>query len=148
MHKKKKGKSGSTKPLRSEAKKWLKYSKEEVEKLVVKLGKQESKPALIGATLRDVYGIANVKDACGKTVTQILDENKLSKKVPSDMLALMTRSVNLREHLGKNKKDVHSKRGLILIDSKIKRLAKYYTRVGKLPQYWKYDPEEAKILIE
>ena len=148
MHARKKGKSSSTRPLRSEAGKWLKYSKKDVEQVVVKLGKKDVTPAKIGVTLRDVYGVPSVKDKTGKTIKQILEENKLTKKVPYDLLALMKRAVNLRDHLVKNKKDLHSKRGLTLVESKIKRFAKYYILSGKLPENWRYDPKEAKLLIE
>ena len=148
MHARKKGKSGSTRPLRSEAKKWVKYSKKEIEQIVVKLGKKFQTPAQIGITLRDMYGVPSVKDATGKTILQILEENKITKKVPYDLLALMKRAVNLREHMSKNKKDLHSRRGLTLVESKIKRLTKYYLRTGKLPEGWRYDPEQAKLLIE
>ncbi len=148
MHTSKKGKSSSKKPLRSDAKKWLKLSKEEVEKLVVKLAKKDYKPAQVGIVLRDVYGIPSVKEATGKTVNQIFKENKISKQVPYDLLALLKRAVNVREHLSKNKNDTHSRRGLTLIESKIRRLTKYYIRNGELPSDWRYNPETAKILIE
>jgi small subunit ribosomal protein S15 len=134
--------------LRSGAKKWLKYSKKDVEQIIVKHGKKDYAPAQIGVLLRDVYGVPSVKEVTGKTVQKIMEENKLTKKVPPDMLALMKRAVNLREHLKKNKKDLHSKRGLTLEESKIKRLVKYYTKTGKLPEGWRYDPKEAKLLIE
>ncbi|MEM5833437.1 MAG: 30S ribosomal protein S15, partial [Candidatus Aenigmatarchaeota archaeon] len=58
------------------------------------------------------------------------------------------RAVRLREHLSIHKKDKSSQRGLILIESKIRRLEKYYKRVGKLPKDWKYDPETAKIIVQ
>ncbi|HIQ50834.1 MAG TPA: 30S ribosomal protein S15, partial [Nautiliaceae bacterium] len=45
-------------------------------------------------------------------------------------------------------KDLHSKRGLQLIESKIKRLVKYYKRKKVLPENWKYTPEIAKLLVE
>ena len=47
----------------------------------------------------------------------------------------------------KNKKDYVAKRGLQLTESKIKRLTKYYKRVGKLPENWKYDREKVKLLV-
>ncbi|HDI10435.1 MAG TPA: 30S ribosomal protein S15, partial [Euryarchaeota archaeon] len=60
---------------------------------------------------------------------------------------LIKRAVNLREHLDKHPKDLHSRRGLILIESKIRRLVKYYVNKGVLPEGWKYDPEQAKLLV-
>jgi small subunit ribosomal protein S15 len=56
--------------------------------------------------------------------------------------------VVLRDHLAKNKKDHTSKHGLELLESKIRRLVKYYVRKGRLAEGFKYEPERAKLLIE
>jgi small subunit ribosomal protein S15 len=34
-----------------------------------------------------------------------------------------------------------------LTESKIKRLVKYYRRTKKLPKDWRYDPEQAVLII-
>ncbi|MEM0476074.1 MAG: 30S ribosomal protein S15 [Candidatus Aenigmatarchaeota archaeon] len=125
-----------------------KYSKEEVEKLVIKLAKEGYMPSMIGLTLRDSYGIPNVKEIVGKSILQILEKNDIKLEIPEDLLNLMKRAVKLREHLSIHKKDKSSQRGLILIESKIRRLEKYYKRVGKLPKDWKYEPETAKIIVQ
>lgn len=125
-----------------------KYSKEEVEKLVVKLAREGYMPSMIGLILRDSYGIPNVKEITGKSILQILEKNDIRLEIPEDLLNLMKRAVRLREHLSIHKKDKSSQRGLILIESKIRRLEKYYKRVGKLPKDWKYDPETAKIIVQ
>ncbi|MEM5870871.1 MAG: 30S ribosomal protein S15 [Candidatus Aenigmatarchaeota archaeon] len=125
-----------------------KYSKEEVEKLVVKLAREGYMPSMIGLILRDSYGIPNVKEITGKNILQILEKNDIRLEIPEDLLNLMKRAVRLREHLSIHKKDKSSQRGLILIESKIRRLEKYYKRVGKLPKDWKYDPETAKIIVQ
>ena len=98
--------------------------------------------------LRDQYGIPSVKTATGKTVMTILKENNLLLKIPEDLLCLLKRSVNLKEHMGKNRKDYTSKHGLELLESKIRRLIKYYVRNKKLPADFKYEPEKAKLLVE
>ncbi|MEM5829999.1 MAG: 30S ribosomal protein S15 [Candidatus Aenigmatarchaeota archaeon] len=126
----------------------LRYSKKEVENLVVKLAKEGYMPSMIGLILRDSYGIPSVKEITGKSITKILEENGIKYEIPEDLLNLLKRAVKLRKHLEIHRKDEHSRRGLILIESKIKRLEKYYKRVGKLPVDWKYDPEEAKILVQ
>ncbi|MBU5682211.1 MAG: 30S ribosomal protein S15 [Candidatus Aenigmatarchaeota archaeon] len=125
-----------------------KYSKEEVEKLVVKLAREGYMPSMIGLILRDSYGIPNVKEITGKSILQILEKNDIRLEIPEDLLNLMRRAVRLREHLSIHKKDKSSQRGLILIESKIRRLEKYYKRVGKLPKDWKYYPETAKIIVQ
>lgn len=148
IHARKRGKSGSNKPVSSQYKSWLKLSNDVVEKLVVKLAKQGLQPAQIGVYLRDVYGVPTTKLVLGKKVGVVLEENGLSSSIPVDLLNLMRRAVNLRKHLEVHKKDLHSKRGLLLIESKIKRLVKYYRRVGKLTPDWRYDPEKAKLLVQ
>ncbi|MEM5820243.1 MAG: 30S ribosomal protein S15 [Candidatus Aenigmatarchaeota archaeon] len=125
-----------------------KYSKEEVEKLVIKLAKEGYMPSMIGLILRDSYGIPNVKEIVGKSILQILEKNDIKLEIPEDLLNLMKRAVKLREHLSIHKKDKSSQRGLILIESKIRSLEKYYKRVGKLPKDWKYEPETAKIIVQ
>lgn len=146
MYARKKGKSGSKKPL-SKAK-WVEYKKEEVERLVVKLARDGYQTAMIGLILRDQYGIPSVKDVTGKSISKILAENNLQLEIPEDLFNLLKRAVNLRAHLEKHKKDLHSKRGLELMESKIRRLGKYYVRKGRLPKDWKYDPERAKLIIQ
>ena len=146
MYARKKGKSGSKKPLTKAT--WVEYSPEEVEQLVIKLAKEGYSSAKIGLILRDQYGIPSVRDVTGKKITKILAEHGLAPKIPEDLFNLMKRAVNLRKHLEVHKKDKHSRRGLELIESKIRRLAKYYIRKGKLPKDWKYDPEKAKIWVQ
>lgn len=126
----------------------VKYSKEEVEKLVLKLAKEGYLPSMIGLILRDSYGLPNVKEITGKSITQILEENGIKLEIPEDLLNLLKRAVKLRAHLQIHRKDKHSARGLILIESKIHRLVKYYKRVGKLPKGWKYNPEIAKVIVQ
>ena len=46
------------------------------------------------------------------------------------------------------KKDLHSRRGFELIESKIRRLVKYYKAKKMLDKKWTYNIEKAKILIE
>jgi len=77
-----------------------------------------------------------------------MKENNLYHKIPEDLFNLLKQAVNLRNHLKKNKKDYTSKRGLELLESKIRRLAKYYVRKKVLPEDWRYSPEKAKLLVQ
>ena len=146
MHSRKKGRAGSKKP--ASAAKWVEYSDKEVEKLVLKMRKDGLKSADIGRILRDQYGIASVKDVTKKTIVQILEENNLISKIPEDLFNLLKRAVRLRNHMEKYRKDYTSKHGLQLMESKIRRLIKYYVREGRLPRDFTYEPERAKLLIE
>ncbi|MBI2498959.1 30S ribosomal protein S15 [Candidatus Woesearchaeota archaeon] len=148
MHSRKKGKSGSNKPSAKIKRSWNIHSAKEVEQLVIKLAKAGNNSSGIGLTLRDSYGIPDVKLVTNKKITQILEENKLNKKLPDDLIALIKKDIKLMKHIENNKKDMTVKRGLILTESKINRLAKYYKRSNKLPVDWTYDRSKAKLLIE
>ena len=139
IHARRKGASRSKKPLLAPAPAWIQYKKEEIIALIVKLAKQGHNSAQICTILRDSYGVPEVEKSTGKKITQILAENKLLAEVPEDIHALLKKAIQCKKHLDKNKKDVHSKRGLQLIEAKIRRLAKYYKSTGKLPQNWSYE---------
>lgn len=139
MHARRRGASMSKKPLLAPAPAWVQYKKEEIEALVVKLAKQGYNSAQIGAILRDSYGVPEVQKTTGKKITAILKENKLLAEIPEDIQALLKRAIQTKKHMDKNKKDVHSKRGLQLIEAKIRRLAKYYKKEGILPKKWSYE---------
>ena len=129
--------------------KWTGLSSKEVEDLVVKMNRDGKQSAVIGILLRDLHGVPNVRQATGKSVAQILGENELVPAIPEDMQNLMRRAVNLRtKHLATHKKDYHNARGLQLIESRIRRLALYYKREGRLPPDWKYEPAQAQLLVE
>ena len=147
MHSRKKGKSKSTRPPRPSLPEWYNMDNEDVEDLIIKYAKEGIPQAKIGVIMRDQHGVPLIKLATGKKISQILQENELSPPVPIDILNLIKRANNLRRHLEDNKKDLSSKRGLLLTESKIYRLAKYYRKSGKLPSDWKYDWRKAAILI-
>ena len=148
MYSRKKGKHGSKKPPIKTAPRWVRYKKNEVEELVIKLAKERHTSAMIGTILRDQYGIPDVKMVTGKTVSKIMREHKLYPEMPEDLLSLLKKVVNLREHMEKNKADKLSKKGLENLESKIRRLGKFYSREGTLPEEWHYDPTKAKLLIQ
>ena len=147
MHARKKGKAGSKKPSTKTTQRWVRYKKGEVEELVVKLAKEGNTSSTIGLILRDQYGIPSVKNMTDKDISQIMKENNVYPEIPEDLLNLLKQAVNLREHLKKNKTDYTSKRGLELLESKIRRLGKYYDKEGILPG-WRYDPEKAKLIVQ
>ena len=148
MYSRKKGKHGSKKPPIKFVPRWVKYKKGEVEELVENFAKERRTSATIGTILRDQYGIPDVKMVTGKTVSRIMRERKLYPEMPEDMMSLLKKVVNLREHLERNKADQLSKKGLLNLESKIRRLGKYYSREGVLPKDWHYEPTKAKLLIQ
>jgi len=148
IYSRKKGRHGSKHPPIKTVPRWVKYKKKEVEDLVLKLANQRHSSALIGIILRDRYGIPDVKAITGKTIAQILKENKVYPNIPEDLLSLFKKAVFLRDHLERNKADRLSRKGLENLESKIRRLGKYYSRKGILPKGWSYDPSEAKLLVQ
>jgi hypothetical protein len=56
-------------------------------------------------------------------------------------------AVNIRRHLEKNRKDTDSKFRLILVESRIHRLARYYKVKKALPAVWKYESATASALV-
>jgi small subunit ribosomal protein S15 len=147
MHSRKKGKSGSTRPLRSSQPNWVSYGEQDIVDLAVKLSREGNSPSFIGIILRDQYGIPSVQQVAKKKLTRILIENKIPFEIPEDMQNLIKKAVSLRRHLELHKKDIGNKHSLLLIESKIRRLAKYYSARKRLPQDWRYEPEKAKLLV-
>jgi len=145
MPKKEKGKSHSTRPVSKRPPSWCKYQPEEVEALAIKLAKEGQPPSRIGTILRDQYAIPLVKPITGKTITQILKDAELAPAIPEDLGNLLRKAGRLVAHLEKNKKDLHNKRVLQLVEAKIHKLARYYKREGILPSNWKYEPKIATI---
>ncbi len=148
MHSRAKGKSGSKKPIEKNIPSWVKLKPKEVEKLIEKYAKEGKKPSQIGMIMRDEYGIPDVKTMLGKTVTQILKEKKQLGELPEDLLYLIKKAVMVKDHLEENHKDTTANRGLQLTESKIRRLAKYYKKTGKLPSDWKYEPAKIKLYLD
>ena len=147
MYSRKKGKSGSTKPLQRKVD-WVKLKPEEVDQIIVKLAKEGKQSAEIGTILRDQYGIPSTRDVFKARVARTMKKHKVyNEAFPEDMFNLIKKAVNLRKHMDKNKKDYTSYRGLELTESKIRRLAKFYKAKKALSEDWKWDPEKAKLWV-
>ncbi len=147
MHTGRKGRSGSKKVFRTEKPEWVIMEKDEVIDKIMELAKQGYTQAMIGTILRDQYGIPDVKSVVGKSIGKILEEKNLSPEIPEDLMALIKRAVKINEHLANHPKDLSNKRGLQLVESKIRRLIKYYKSAGKLPEDWHYSIKDAKLLV-
>lgn len=65
----------------------------------------------------------------------------------AEMLTPNLKAVAVRKHLERNRKDKDSKFRLILIESRIHRLARYYKTVGVLPPTWKYESATASTIV-
>lgn len=142
-----KGKSKSTKPIKKGKRFWGRYDKKELEQLIIKLANQEITQSKIGLVLRDTYGVHDIRSILDKKLGVFLKENKASSELPEDLISLIKKDITIMKHLESNKKDMPAKRGLILTESKIHRLVKYYKKEGRLDKNWKYDRDKAKLLI-
>ena len=144
MPKQEKGRSHSTRPVSRRPPNWCKYQPEEVEAFVIKLAKDGNSLSKIGTILRDQYAIPLVKPITGKSIFDILESAGLAPSMPEDLANLIKKAQNLAVHMEKNKKDLHNKRALQVIEARIYKLSRYYKRRGVLPPKWKY---EAKVAI-
>lgn len=122
--------------------------KKELEALIVKLYHEGQTQSKIGAYLKDSYNIKSVKKILGKTVLEILKDNKEAPELPEDLVFLLRRAVSLLRHQNQNKGDMTAKRGYILTVSKIRALARYYKSKGILPKDWSYDENKAALLVK
>ena len=147
LHTRKKGKSSSKKPVGKRSVGWIRASKSEVEAVIEKLAREGESEARIGVVLRDQYGVPNAKLVLGQSISSFLKEKNLAPKFPSDLMDLIRTAVGLRKHLKQNPRDVQNKVKLTHIESKIRRLVRYY-RGKKLPKDWTYVPEEAALLVK
>lgn len=147
MHARRKGKSGSKHPPARISPSWVESKPEDVENLVVELAKKGHSQAMIGQILRDQYGVPSVKAVTDKKIKAILEDNGLSPQIPEDLMNLIRRAMRIRKHLESNRKDMGNKVALVRVESKIRRLMKYYKRVGELPANWKYSPEIVAVLV-
>ncbi len=77
----------------------------------------------------------------GKSILQILEEAGIKPQIPEDLASLIVRGRTVTRHLSENKKDESNRHGLNLIESKIRRLVKYYVREGIIPANWHYSFE-------
>lgn len=147
MHARRRGKSCSVAPYRTEAPEWCGMSADEAVKIVVDLRKKGNSSSEIGFILRDKYGVSDIKLVAGKKIGEILEENGLATEIPEDLRNLIAKALGMRKHLAENKNDLHNKRQLQLTESKVRRLVRYYTASGKLEKGWTYKPETAEILL-
>ncbi len=139
---------GSQAPIRDEAPEWLGMLPREIEKKVGEMAKDGVQPAKIGLVLRDSFGVPDVKQATGKSISTIIQESGFAPSIPQELTNLINRAINLQEHLKGNRQDLHNRRGLELIEARIRKLAKYYQKRGELATTWKYTRDGARLLVD
>ncbi len=148
MYSRKKGISGSTKPPMKIIPKWMKKSAKDVENLVLEYARIKKTSSQIGTILRDQHGVPDARILMKKRITEVMQKNNLYPEMPEDLMSLFKKAVFLHEHLNINKKDKKAIKGLEHLESKIRRLVKYYSREGKIDKGFKYNPEKIKLIIQ
>merc|ERR1719237_2019945 len=63
----------------------------------------------MGVTLRDSFGVPQVKSVTGNKILRVLKTNGLAPELPEDLYCLIKKAVSIRKHLDKNRKDKDSK---------------------------------------
>merc|ERR1712203_93786 len=120
---------------------------DEVREQIFKLAKKGLTHGQIGVILRDSHGVAQVRFVTGNKILRILKAKGLSTDLPEDLYRLIKKAVNIRKHLERNRKDKDAKFRLILVESRIHRLARYYKTRKVLPPNWKYESATASALV-
>ena len=147
MHSKGKGISRRCLPYRKTPPSWVQISSSDLSEQIVKMAKRGSSPSQIGVVLRDQYGVPQVKSVTGQKILRILKVAGVAPNLPEDLYHLIKKAVNVRKHIEKFRADRDGKFRLILIESRIHRLARYYRKVKSLPPTWRYQSKKASSLI-
>jgi len=147
MHAPGKGISSSALPYKRSPPSWLKTSPEDVVEHICKLARKGMTPSQIGVLLRDSHGIPQVRFVTGNKILRVLKSSGLAPSIPEDLWHLIKKAVSVRKHLEVNRKDRDSKFRLILIESRIHRLARYYKSKQQIAPTFKYDSATASTLI-
>ncbi|CAF1216984.1 unnamed protein product [Rotaria magnacalcarata] len=147
MHAPGKGISDSALPYKRTVPSWLKLTPEDVVDQICKLAKKGLTPSQIGVILRDSHGVAQTRFVTGNKILRIMKAKGLAPSKPEDLHHLIKKAVAIRKHLERNRKDKDSKFRLILVESRIHRLARYYKTKKVLPPTWKYESSTAAALL-
>ena len=147
MHAPGKGISRSALPYRRARPVWCKVESQTVIDEICKHSKKGLAPSQIGVILRDSMGIPQVSAITGSKILRILKAEGVAAELPEDLYYLIKKAVNIRRHMEKNRQDTDSKFRLILIESRIHRIARYYKSRRALPPNWKYESATASTLV-
>ena len=147
LHSTGKGISSSTIPYRRTAPHWLQLSSEKCVQTICELAKKGIRPSAIGSHLRDRFGVGQVRSITGTKVVRVLKANGLAPSLPEELYFLIKKAINMRKHLERSKHDVDTKYRLILTESRIHRLARYYRTRRVLAPNWRYSAQTASALV-
>ena len=145
LHSDRRGKSHSTRPSSKRAPSWVNYSQDEIIAVIGKLSKEGLGPSEIGLRMRDEYGIPQTKTYLGKSIAEVLKEDKNASSLPEDLAHLVESAARLKAHLNAHHSDRKNVRSLELLEAKIHRLSNYYKRKKTLSPSWKFAAAVAQL---
>jgi len=148
LHAHRRGKSGSTRPFLKTKPEWVPIEESEIEETVVRLHQEGLSTAQIGVRLRDGFGVPSVKLVTGRSITDIVKSKGAKFAIPEDLASLIKRAASLQVHLKEHAHDLSNKRGLQLIESRIRRLYGYYKERGILPADWDFSLKMAELQVK
>ena len=148
IHSGRRGRSGSKRPYPLVKPEWVPLDSEEVIEEATKLAKTGVSPAQVGTTLRDSFGVPSVRAVTGRRLVPLLRAQGVTAELPDDLQALLKRVVHLQRHLLGHPKDHANRRGLTLMESRIRRLARYNRQRNLLPEKWSYTSAGAVLQVE
>ena len=147
MYSKGKGIARRCLPYCKRAPAWVSLTATDIVELIEKLAKKGLTPSQIGVHLRDMKGVPQVKEITGSKILRILKKKGMAPQIPEDLYHLIKKAVSIRKHVNRFRQDTASKFRLILVESRIHRLARYYKRSKQLPPTFKYRSETASTLV-
>lgn len=142
MHKEAHGSSGSSKPVEKSNPDWVEFEEDEIIEIILELREEGLQPAQIGLRLRDEYGVPSVKQATGKKLTEILEEEDEAPETPEDLKNLIEKAESIQNHLDENEGDEQAQRQLELTKAKVRKVADFHRENGNIPEDWEYQPDE------
>jgi small subunit ribosomal protein S15 len=147
MHASGRGRSGSTKPFVSTTPDWSNNDKSAVEEIILELARKGHTSAEIGLILRDQHAVPNVRLLLGERIGQVLVRNDINPEIPEDLMNLMRKALRMLDHLNGNRKDIHNRRQLELVESRIRRLSRYLKGTGALDSEWVYKRDQLRLAV-
>ena len=142
MHKEAHGSSGSSKPVEKNNPDWVEFGEDEIIEIILELREEGLQPAQIGLRLRDEYGVPSVKQATGKKLTEILEEEDEAPEIPEDLNNLVEKAESIQSHVDENPTDEQANRQLELTKAKVRKVADYHRENGNIPEDWEYEADE------
>lgn len=142
-----KGISSTVTPFKRRSPRWVTHTPKTIVDLITTMAKKGMSPSQIGVVIRDKEAVPSIKLLTGQKIVRLLRKNGSAPEIPEDIYCLIKKAVNIRRHLEKCRKDKDAKYRLILVESKIHRLGRYYRRTKRLPNKWKYNSKTASAMV-